>query len=306
MQYGITSFTIARKIFIEISADEFEESKLARRNLLDILAIEEKLAFLLANYSEFERELLNLALNFMMVSDHDWSSLIGDLQTINLRLINLFTTCRLYMDQVAHDISSIYGHNSDVAKALINQKSKEYDSCRGYRILEALRNHVQHYGLPIHNIIYRSSSQEIKDGSLSKRIAIPCILPSTLKQDRKFKKNVLKEIEQLGESVDIRPFVRQYIECISRIHRHLRELLESDIAHWDSRIIMILERAEKESIRIISGVDIVSRDDANKIVESVQIFKDLITRRQSLTKKNQLLARFSVQSVSNELQNGDV
>jgi hypothetical protein len=59
---------------IEISDDEFTRITNAKRNFLTLLGIEEKFDLVLENYLEYERELLSLNLQRMLLQDFDGSS----------------------------------------------------------------------------------------------------------------------------------------------------------------------------------------------------------------------------------------
>src|ERR1044072_2560892 len=109
MQYGITKLVISCNHLLEISRQEFDEARFAKRSLVDALGIEEKLDIVLENYAEYEKELLELSLKNAIFSDRNWSSFQTERRAIDRRLVNLLTACRLYVDQIPHDVNSIYG-----------------------------------------------------------------------------------------------------------------------------------------------------------------------------------------------------
>jgi hypothetical protein len=92
------------------------------------LVSRKKFNLLLENYMEFEQELLNLTARQMVFTQSNWSSFNRDIQVINRRMANLLTACRLYVDQVSHDISLLYGSCSDHLQKLKKEFSKQYDS----------------------------------------------------------------------------------------------------------------------------------------------------------------------------------
>jgi hypothetical protein len=55
---------------------------------------------------------------------------------------------RLVFDQAEHDLSSRFGDNSDQLAEFRLARKLAYDASRGYRVVEALRNLVQHRGVP--------------------------------------------------------------------------------------------------------------------------------------------------------------
>jgi hypothetical protein len=150
--YALTRLAIGAQSHIEISGDEFTALKNARRGMIAVMFIEEKFDLLIENCVELERTLLDIALQLSFYRNRSWFSMIADMQTINRRLVNLLSTARLYIDQAKHDISQLSG--AERLARLKQQLSAQYDAVLGYRVMEALRNHTQHYGLPIESIRY--------------------------------------------------------------------------------------------------------------------------------------------------------
>jgi hypothetical protein len=284
---------------VEISSEHFELLKLTRRQLFEALSIEDKLNLVLENYAEFEQEVFNRAVNNMLFSTDDWSLSIDEIHIINRRIINLLTTCRLYIDQTFHNIHSIYGANSDQEKAVKEQTSQEYDSDRpGYRVMQAMRNYVQHRELPI--CMLSNNMRRIENGSemLMKRTIRLGIDINTLNEDKKFKRSVLTELQDLGESVEFTPFIRQYLVSIGRIHLKTRELLSPDLPQWEGIIQRPITQYQ-EATGYVEGLRAVSIDES-KITETVSIFEDVIKRRQMLENKNRYLTHYSFHFISNE------
>jgi hypothetical protein len=301
MQYWITKPFIGYRDFIEISLKEFEAAKTSKQNLLEALTIESKFNLVIENYAEYERELLELSLNHMMVSNHDWFSFQKEIYTINRKVINLLTTCRLYMDQVIHNINSIYGEKAGLAEAIKKKMSDEYDSNLSYRLLEALRNYVQHRGLPIYELWYGLDRVELTSGPIFKHTITPSISVIRLREDKDFKASVLKELEPMGDLIDIKPHIRKYIDSIGRIHLFIRELLEKDIEAWDNTIYEIQKRFRETLDDDVKILALESRDDKKGLIESVQVFDEIITHRKWFTQKNRMVTHFSSDIISNEV-----
>ena len=304
MQYGITKLFLGYKNFLEISGDEFEEVKTAKRSLLEMLSIEEKLNLILENHAEFERELLGLGLNHMMFFSYGWSTFQNEIHLINRRLINLLTTCRLYMDQIPHNVNSIYGEGAGLARIVKEKMSHEYDSNLSYRVVEALRNYVQHRGLPIYGLEYNMTRKDVAS-PLLKHIVTPTLSVARLKEEKKFKAAVLKELEALGDEIDIKPLVRQYIDSIGRIHLSIRDLVASDVARWEHTILEIQNRFTETFSDDPSGLAMVACQDLETFTESTQIFDDFIKHRQWLAQKNRFLTHHSLGIITNEVRSHD-
>jgi hypothetical protein len=94
---------------IAITAEDFRDIKKAKTNLMIALGIEEKFALLVENYTDYERTLLDLSLKNMIQQGWLWNSFMDDMQMVNRRIANLLMPATLYVDQISHDISCIFG-----------------------------------------------------------------------------------------------------------------------------------------------------------------------------------------------------
>ena len=63
-------------------------------------------------------------------------------------LVGWILVWRLIIDQACHDLSSRFGKNSPEFARFKTFKSEVFDSCQGYRVIEGLRNAVQHRDMP--------------------------------------------------------------------------------------------------------------------------------------------------------------
>src|SRR4051812_48834289 len=81
-----------------------------------------------------------LNLQRMLLKDFDRSSFTNSIQLINRRLAYHLMTARWYLDQVQHDLKTIYHENAQLPRMLKQKGSKQYENSRGFRIMEASRN----------------------------------------------------------------------------------------------------------------------------------------------------------------------
>lgn len=72
--------------------------------------------------------------------------------------------------------------------------SPEYDARLGYRVMEALRNYVQHRGLPLHSITVGGGWIDTEEGRRRKEKTTLYLNVDTLAEDKDFKKDVLDEL----------------------------------------------------------------------------------------------------------------
>lgn len=284
---------------VEISDKDFDLLRMARTHLLQALSIEEKLNLVLENYAEFEQSLFNCSINSMLFQVDDWSSTIGEIHVVNRRIINLLTTCRLYVDQISHNISSTYGADSEQERFFKEQTSQEYDSdFPGYRVMTEIRNYVQHRELPIHVLSKNMRKIEQESNVFVKHTNKLTLDIKVLSEDKKFKPKVLAELQSLGESVELTPLIRQYLESIGKIHSKIRELLSSDLSAWEKQIQHSLSQYQ-ESTGCVEALRAVLINES-EITETISIFEDVIKRRQMLENKNRYLTHYSSNFISSE------
>ncbi len=306
MRYGITRLILACQQFADLTLEQYVDAKTAKERLVTALSVEEKFNLVLENYAEFEQELLALTTHQLLFQSHDWSSSVGDVQTINRRLANLLSSCRLYIDQIKHDVKALFASDSHQLEELNQAFSAEYDRYLGYRVLEALRNHVQHRGLPVHVLKYNYARDKRVSRTLVKLTCIPALSVNRIKEQGDFKAQVLEELEAHGDLVDLKPLVREYVASIGRVHEGLRARMRNHVVNWDQTVSAIRSQFRDTFGDDDVGLAVVAQDEGGKILASTQIFEDLITRRRFLVRKNRNVTGLRLGYVSSEVLGDDV
>ena len=298
-RYGITRLVLSAKQFIDLSQAEFESIREAKTNLVMALNVEEKLNLVLENYAELEREMLGIAADHLLFQNHNWSSFVGEVHLISRRIVNLLSACRMYIDQVKHEISSAYGPSSEASKELIAAFSHEYDSKFGYRVMESLRNYVQHRSLPVHSLVIESYAEDKGEGPGLAFCCVPKLHVDAIAKDETFKPAILQELKDGDEHRDLRPLVRTYIEGIGNVHEKLRERMSTDVKHWEEIFSDVQKRfgAKYDGTQI--GLAAVAIGEDDRTSESVQIFDDILAHRRELEAKNRMLTKLHRRYVTN-------
>jgi len=300
MVYGITCTVSSPPGFIEISEQEFKEVRRAKRNLLRVVWIEDKFDLLLENYREYEIELLDLALYQMTFGDFSWTSFRFDALRVSRRLQNLLSACRLYLDQIKHDVGELEMPGLYILDRLKKKCSEEFNSKLGYRVMESLRNYTQHRSLPIHHMSY-PQGWEPKDSpsSLVFRV-IPSLSIAELRADPKVKPSVIKELKSSGKYFPVTPLIREYVEGLGAVHQEFRSMSKSYVAQWECVLKQVCDRAAAAFDGRKSGLTIVARDEEGQQVDSEDVFEDPIVYRSKLVRKNRSLTKLSARFVSSE------
>jgi hypothetical protein len=301
MEYGITKASFDGEYFVPIMKDEFLNAWTSRENLAKALGVEEKFNIALENYLEYEGELLDITLRKAISRTAEWSSTADLIHRMNRRIVNLLSTCRLYLDQAPQDLSSMLGKDSDVKESFRAQRAEEYDSRFGYRFMEALRNHIQHRSLPVHLISFKSSWVEDEEGGDSRhrrqRTTIK-INVSRLEEDEGFKKVVLGELRKIGSQVNLKPLVREYITGLMKVHQSLREGVRLYLDEWEEDVLSLIKKYRDQTEKDGSILHAVSRNSEGKIIKKISLFEDLILRRKELERKNRGFGDLSLLRIS--------
>lgn len=303
MSFALTKTVLGCGLFIDITEEEYQAISISKNCLLEALYLEQKLDIVIEDYIEFEMELLASSTRQMVNRNQDYSWFQEEGNKINRRIVNLLSACRLYMDHSIHHLSNIYREKSVHLETIKNIRSEEYDSKLGYRVMEAMRNYVQHRGFPIHKWRYNSKRIEKQNENQFLFTLTPFIKVKKLQEDQKFKKSVIIELENIGAEIDIKPLVREYVSGIANVHKAIRAILQEDILSWEKTLFTCIDKfkektSPEESILGLSAVIIKDRGTYTGIVP---IFTDFIIHRRELEKKNRTLTNLGMRFVTSEV-----
>ena len=296
MSYTIRIFAIGKYPEISISKKKFLNLRNAHSALSHGLSIEEKYEILFSNYLEFEQELLRHSAEFLLRVPFEHEDFFEIQLQINRKLMNLLTAARLYTDRIPHYVESITGQDSKIVKEKLIDN--EYDNSLEYRFMEALRNYVQHKGLPVHRTAFNSSAV---DTDRERKLEFSVEIASEkihLSEDKKFKQSVLK---QLPDKIDLKMHTRGYIESLSKIHAKIRKMVGSK-----------LDDARRKVEDAISSYKLIYKEEFlglyalhyqnKKIIEKVPLVIRGDDTRLRLTKRNSELVKLKTRYVSNKVR----
>ncbi len=306
MKYRLSKLIKETIANIGIKEAEYLQIKQARDNLFEALFLEENLDIVIENYYEYEVELLAMATRMMLGNNMDFFSTNRDRILICRRISNLMSACRMYQDQIMHHISNIYGNTSDIFNQIDNEERNYHNNNFEYQVMEELRNYAQHRDLPLQNVMYSLQTVEQEGTSKFLYTVIPFINILMLKEDKKIKRKVIDKLLLITGKygVDIRPIMRDYIECIGYIHEKVRELITPNILEWEKLIYNTINRFPNEIfMNDTSGnISLIIEKDDGSIFERIDIFDEFIVKRRELEMKNRFLENLKKCYVSNEIR----
>lgn len=285
MKYLLRIDVLAHTPEIEITVEKYSEYEKARKILLNALAIEEKYEILIANYLDFERQLLDITTEYMVREHRDYPDFFEVRLGLNIRQVNLLTAARLYVDQLNQNVRACVPNVADAKEAVKEFFSKEYDRNFEYRFMEALRNYVQHRGIPVHwtQLAGRWTSPQ-DDGFLEYSMELAS-QRSYLEEDGEFNKKVLAELD---DKIDLKAATRCYVESISNVHESARDMISESVTSARE----LIESAHRQYATLYSG-SLIGLSACiwsnNKQMASIPLLLDWDDIRIKLQKRNRKL-----------------
>jgi hypothetical protein len=295
MEYFLRKEVMGQPPQVAISEPDFAASKNARNVLVAGFAIEEKYEVLIASYVEFERKILDASVWSMVRNFVGYYDFFELRLAMNICLINLLTSARMYVDQLPRHVKECVPRRR--AKALF---STEHDAHPEYRLMEALRNHVQHHGLPVHSASLGSRWTGIKADEFVEFSLEVAVLRSLLEENDKFNAKVLAE---MPPNVDLKVATRRYLESLSNVHAGVRGLIEASIDNARRTLEDAHKRYGESYDGSLVGL-IACKFDGKKYIETVPLLLDWDDVRIKLQQKNSRLTNLAKRYVSGKSEKG--
>lgn len=149
---------------------------------------------------------------------------------------------RLVLDQADHDLSSQYGKNSTERSGFNAARSTAYDSSRGYRVVEALRNLVTHRDMPSLRL---NRSQQLDRNTGQVVNAISYIFPaSDLLASPRCPATIKKEFESNpAVELDLATIIDDAMAAITQVLIKLIEIYEPELQRHVTRLRPIFDES---------------------------------------------------------------
>lgn len=282
---------------VEISAEEFAELKAARGILLNAFAIEEKYEIIISNFLDLEKQLLDIAVTNTVRDTLSYAEFFETRSALNIRLVNLLTATRLYLDQLPPHIGDCVPQKPEVRDLVKSRCSDEYDKHFEFRFMEALRNHVQHRGIPIHFVQQGARWTSFEDDGLMEFSIHIAAQLSCLEEDEKFKKSVLGEITK---DIDLIAASRRYVESISAINEFVRDLIADSVTSARAAIEAAHHRYAKVFSENLVGLSALEMSEG-QVVSTVPLLLDWDDVRIQLQQRNRPLVNLAKRYVTSRV-----
>jgi hypothetical protein len=297
MKYLLRKVVLGKVPEIEITAEEYTEFEKAKNILTNALAIEEKYEIVIRNYIGFEKKILDTTNTYMVRTTLGYSDFFEVRLELNIRLVNLLTAARLYVDQLNQNVRECIPNTTDSKELVKEYFSKEYDVNKEYRFMEALRNYVQHRGFPVHLAPQGGRWTSLEDDGLLEYYMELYTIRSYLEEDGKFKKTSLDELD---EKIDLKTATRSYMESLSNVHESVRSIIAESVKAARE----LIEDARRRYAAIhngsLAGLSACKLSD-KKIVCTVPLLLDWDNIRMELQNRNRKLINLKKRYVTSSI-----
>lgn len=299
MKYELVSLSARTSETLEITETDFVAIRTARRRFLALLDIEEKFDITIESYFDYERTRIDLALRQMVTFYVPHPALAADVRVVNRKLLNLLAAAMLYDKQLDHGFCVLYGRNSSKWSHVKERRASLKSSSLGYQVAEAVRDHIQHRGLPVNTLFYQLTAKEAGGERRVQVTTDPYLAVDQLQDDRKIPKGLIKKLKERGERVPLTPLIKEYVGCLGDLHNGVRDETASDGAALVSelRAVFLRTQAKLGAARIVAAV---ARAADGSQEESHQVFEDLLVLREELLQKNAVLSNLAQRFVTAE------
>lgn len=291
MDYEITRWVAGSSDEIAIDKERFEQICTAKDGVLLGLELEERLAFVLESYHEFEVELFAHGHRWALHEDWRWKSRQDEVFALNRRLLNFLNAVAMYREHVEGEVKRRSSVPQDLEEEMIRELNLAFEA-RCLLAVSLLRNYCQHQGLGFEGVgvtnariqatlggdqpverIFTSAVLAVRVADLSVRRNHPT---QSLLTDLRAKK-----IEQW----DPGPELREAVDSLTQLHSTLREYLAPKLELWQEQLNAVIREAEAAFGDII-GLCVVERRGRGNYGEPVQVFPELLARIDELKKRN--------------------
>lgn len=273
---------LATSAAIAIDQARLSALQAAEDGILAMLSFEDRYAMIIDNLMDLERHLFNWSLIDMLRPMQGFDELFDHKRDANRFLGNLLSACRQYIDQTHHHIGPYL-----VGTALTTQSafSEQYDAHLSYRVMEALRNYVQHEDLGVHTVSIGGSW--IENRTLRRYTVSMALDLDHLSKATRFKKSVFDELKEPSALPDLKQIIREYVSGLSTAHKKISDTLKPQVVTWvadTQRAFADVEAAHPDEK--INGLAVFSEDETGFRTPLLEISREPSARLARLQRSN--------------------
>lgn len=291
---------IGRYPEVEISEDDYKELTIARRTLTAALSIEEKYDLVIGNFLDLEKELVMLTIEKIVDHRFDYSRAYMVTSSLDRKIINFILSAKNYTELISSKASKCVRNTIEVKSAVEKLTNQQYETNSDYRFMEALRNHLTHYGDAVH-LVDNPDRWLTDDNKQATHLVFNLsiyALKERLAENSKFKPAVLNEMQ---DKIDLKKAARSYIGAISSIQEEVREIIKSSVSQARSLIESHLERYASQNNGDSFAVGAYSAQEHKAGKKPTMLLLDWDDVRVELQQKNQSITNMNRRYISSAI-----
>ncbi|MBN8865533.1 MAG: hypothetical protein J0H92_19315 [Sphingobacteriales bacterium] len=284
MRYELNRRLVNDKQSLPISEKEYKSILLAKKQLHDCYKLTENYGLVVESYRAFELAKFELELDHMLFSKYAYPDLANAFIKMTTPVTSLLSAFRYFIDTAPHVLGSLGG--KELALKFKLKTHEIYDSCFEYRFICALRNHVQHEALPLHNYAiegyWDTKDPETTDHANSISLEV---WKKRLGQSKKFKRSVLDE---MPDKVNLVFALRVYLSKLSDLYAFML----SSTTKYATKARMVIDKFKSKYTEETGLSDFglcVMASDGDQVIAQESVFTDWDDARIKLMEKTKLL-----------------
>ncbi len=290
-----------RQIFTdELSEVEFRADVTAAAVLARYVEAEETFRAVLDNYGELEVSRLSIAQEDLLLGHVSHTRAMRHRLLLDRRYANFLSSCRLYLE--FRRSNRVHEANPAGREAVVRVSSAQYDTSLGYRVMEALRNYVQHRGFPLSGLVYQLSAMGEVGDRVSQTYIKPEIDFDKLRESGSFKGTVLSEVEALKSPGDLRLWTREYVDGLRRVHdvliREVGGKVDPSVATYRAVCRRFADRIASDEVIVRYEL----RDEFDRSVTSYAFTNEIVEHVIMIRLENRYRGDVSGQFVTNVIE----
>lgn len=288
--YFLRKLTFGDLPYLEIEEDVFNRLKSAKCVLLAAHSIEEKYDVVLENYIHLEQEIANVCVQRMVRRSGDYSESYQTVRDLNVRISNLLSATKMYVDHLKADLSTLEG-----TKGFVSQQLSECRENKHYRLMEGVRNYAQHVRMPIKTIsvVADWNMLEGKKGTSFHHLKV-----QGSKEELKRIRELRKTLDKFDEVIDLKYSIGKYVSLIGKLHVEVRtkisEMVREGRELFQQHIEQYLAASGEEKALGLAAI----KSGNQEIAESVYLNLEWDDIRLDLVRRNAGIRDFSISYVT--------
>lgn len=300
MSYWLRKSTLGRHPVVEMTADEHLALVGAWQKIFILVQIEESWDCVIQSYLELEQSWLTAALRSSVLNADGYDALHDERLCFARRLSNLLTACRAYLDQAPQRLGQDLSDASAV-KLFDRMRRGAHAQDFGYRVMEGLRNHAQHFGQPVHGTSLDSRwTQAPEDEARRLVFSVTALINvAELVRSPKITAKLREELSGDLTQLDAPTLVRAYLEGLAVVHVGLRQHFEQSLVAWEAAVSSAIARYAASNDGNVLALQAVELAEDGTRVSATPIFSDMPRRLRSLMQRNGSLVNLRRRVITN-------